>query len=816
MRKFTLLVMACLSASMTFASGNFSVSANRQVVFAPGNLQWHPKDSLWRIAPSQLDWCGNANIEIGNPDYDGWVDLLSWSLGEANNFGATSNYDTLTYCNKSFVDWGNLFPGEHWFTLSSAEWRYLLNQRPGWNDKWGMAIIGDTLGMILLPDEWTAPEGVDFVPGTLPTSELWDDADMIDPSYDHYRVKKANMPANKFTVAEWQKLEDAGALFIPYTGRRSGGYGNYLNAKCLTVTEMYRYSYYENYVGTYWTRTLHNAAKGQADYVYTFYYHKSGDDEFYDWGIKFAIWSENGRYGQSVRLAKAVPAVGDTIRYEYKGNTLYYKILSKNATNKAVGLVNDGTSEIAWTEANKPTGALVIPDSVEDWQGTKYAVTDMYARAFQGCTNITSIDFSENTHIQTVGFCGFLGCTKVASITLSDYIKTIDGYAFQGLVNVYSIDLKKVERINQNAFNGCKISTVNLPQTLAILEPNTYLFYNANTITIDAENPNFVVIDNVLYNKDVTKLFAFPGNFQDDDEIHIPATVTAALTGSLRNCYATVYIQSEITFDEHNWSNSPMKDVVVACGLYDYYTTGYYEGVGSGSTGDFQNVDNLSEHLFWTVEATADANGSVSIPDTTSCDSVHIIAEPAAGYVFDRWSNGLTDADIRLEVLSDTAVTAYFKPLISTVELTISKFPQLNETVATNSFDASVDAAANYEISGHEFIDNEGHNLLDEFTFVAGSYKVRVGLRPKDGYTFPSAIGDITATINDAAPADLYLEATTPPIVVLVANFTVSTPSAIDSVTDTPSSVTQKLLKDGQLYILRNGKLFNAQGARVE
>ena len=72
------------------------------------------------------------------------------------------------------------------------------------------------------------------------------------------------------------------------------------------------------------------------------------------------------------------------------------------------------------------------------------------------------------------------------------------------------------------------------------------------------------------------------------------------------------------------------------------------------------------------------------------------------------------------------------------------------------------------------------------------------------------------ATINDAAPADSYLEATTPPIVVLVANFTVSTPSAIDSVTGNPSSVTQKLLKDGQLFILRNGKTFNAQGARVE
>ena len=278
--------------------GQFSISATQQVEFAPGNLQFHMKDSVWRFAPNQYEWLGNANLEMGNPDYDGWVDLLSWSIGPENNYGATSNYDTMTYVNKSFVDYGNLFESEKWFTMSRDQWNYLLNKRANANDKWGMALIGDTLGMILLPDEWTAPEGITFVPRTIPTSELWRDEDALDDTGDHYRIQRENMPANLFTIAQWEELEAAGAAFLPYAGRRSGGYGNYLNTKCQTVTEMFRYSYYENYLGTYWTSTLHNAAKGQADYIYTF----SFDGE-YHWG-KAVIWSENGRYGQSVRLVR--------------------------------------------------------------------------------------------------------------------------------------------------------------------------------------------------------------------------------------------------------------------------------------------------------------------------------------------------------------------------------------------------------------------------------------------------------------------------------------------------------------------------------
>lgn len=308
MKKLFTLFVCALTAFAVYAqapqtpAGRFSVSATQQVTFAPGNLQFHMMDSTWRFAPTQLDWLGNANLEMGNPNYNGWVDLFCWSIGAENNFGATSAYDTATYVNKTFVDWGTLFEGD-WYTLSKDEWNYLFNTRTGANDKWGMAKVGDTLGVILLPDEWTAPEGITFVPRTKPISELWDDNDMIDESYDHYRVHNNSMPANLFTEAQWAQMEAAGALFLPNAGRRSGGFDNYLNTKCEIVSDMFRYSYYENYLGTYWTSTPHNIARGQIIYMYLSLAYTQGD---YQWG-KMVLWGENGRYGQSVRLAKPVP-----------------------------------------------------------------------------------------------------------------------------------------------------------------------------------------------------------------------------------------------------------------------------------------------------------------------------------------------------------------------------------------------------------------------------------------------------------------------------------------------------------------------------
>ena len=212
-------------------------------VFSRGNLQHQLSTNTWRTAPNQYEWAGETpNEQMGNPNYDGWVDLFSWSIGAENNYGATSAYHPALYFNKEFVDWGSLFDGD-WSTLSIDEWYYMLYSRPNADDLWGMAMIGDTLGMVLLPGNWEAPSGVTFVPGTMPTTNIWDENDIVGGNTDRRRVKPENMPANKFTTSEWTILENAGAVFCPYAGRRSGGYGNHTNRDDVEVDYEYNFTY---------------------------------------------------------------------------------------------------------------------------------------------------------------------------------------------------------------------------------------------------------------------------------------------------------------------------------------------------------------------------------------------------------------------------------------------------------------------------------------------------------------------------------------------------------------------------------------------
>lgn len=71
-----LAVVACVFA--TPAEAAFSVSADKQVVFSAGNLQYHPANDEWRFAENQYDYIGAANGNIA-ADYDGWIDSFSWS-----------------------------------------------------------------------------------------------------------------------------------------------------------------------------------------------------------------------------------------------------------------------------------------------------------------------------------------------------------------------------------------------------------------------------------------------------------------------------------------------------------------------------------------------------------------------------------------------------------------------------------------------------------------------------------------------------------------------------------------------------------------
>ena len=291
MKKHLLFLAAALCCAMTAAaSGLFSISANKQVEFAPGNLQYHTGDEVWRFAPNQYDAIGEANINIGDPEFSDWIDMFAWST-TSTYYGVSPSNNNNDYTG-DFVDWGELFPGEGWFTMSRAEWDYLLKTRTGATQKWGMAKVGDMLGMILLPDSWTLPEGVEFTPQEVLDNET---DDVIN---------------NIYTTEQWDLLDAAGAVFLPAAGRRTGGYGNVINYSQQVETNpallpggYYRWHDNFNYYCYYWTCTMNNTTTRTIFYMMNLRVVNAATEEYAYSGLE-SFWAEKGRYGQSVRLVR--------------------------------------------------------------------------------------------------------------------------------------------------------------------------------------------------------------------------------------------------------------------------------------------------------------------------------------------------------------------------------------------------------------------------------------------------------------------------------------------------------------------------------
>lgn len=189
--------MACDEGALT---GRFSVSATTTVLFSKGNLQYQASTNTWRFAEHQYDTIGAANSNISN-SYSGWIDLFGWGTGNNPTNTSTNSSDYAT-----FTDWGTnaIFNGGNtanlWRTLTKNEWVYLFDTRTNAGNLYGMGNIDGINGLIVLPDNWTLPSGLSFVDET----------------------SNKNFSANTYTVAQWQVMESAGAVFLPTAGYRSG------------------------------------------------------------------------------------------------------------------------------------------------------------------------------------------------------------------------------------------------------------------------------------------------------------------------------------------------------------------------------------------------------------------------------------------------------------------------------------------------------------------------------------------------------------------------------------------------------------------
>ena len=245
--------------------GVFYVSENKQVTFSKGNLQYTRSTDTWSFAENQWDYIGTDNVTGGSVESDPTygdeksgdaladkIDLFGWSTSNTTApFGVSTSENNSDYSG-SFVDWGTNQIGAEapntWRTLTYNEWYYVVFNRPNATSLRGVAQVNGVNGLILLPDTWTCPSGVTFMSGFHGVFGV-----------DYYAAYQT------FSADQWSKLESAGAVFLPASGRRHSSlvdvvqlYGIYWSATendsygadCLYFNSESAYmSYYDRYYG---------------------------------------------------------------------------------------------------------------------------------------------------------------------------------------------------------------------------------------------------------------------------------------------------------------------------------------------------------------------------------------------------------------------------------------------------------------------------------------------------------------------------------------------------------------------------------------
>ena len=291
--------------SMTVKPGmlsrQFTINSDGDKVrFSQGNLQYigSATTPYWKFADNQYEYFGNKNGQHGSSASDIDRDLFGWGTSgydhgttcyqpwstskkssEYNPYGSLTNnlYDG-EGDNKGKADWGynaisNGGNEENfgWRTLTKDEWVWVWGPssapNPGHNCRKSSTVnnvenarfakaylFGSVHGVILFPDNYTHPEGVDAPEGVnVYGSTSWD--------------------ANQYNVEDWGKMEAAGCVFLPAAGIRDGS----------SVTG-------DNSSGYYWSSNYSSNDNGyNANFQYNNFYSSGSNLRNYGFSVRLVF-----------------------------------------------------------------------------------------------------------------------------------------------------------------------------------------------------------------------------------------------------------------------------------------------------------------------------------------------------------------------------------------------------------------------------------------------------------------------------------------------------------------------------------------------
>ena len=528
--------------------------------------------------------------------------------------------------------------------------------------------------------------------------------------------------------------------------------------------------------------------------------------------------------------------------------TLLFAIVASTGTIFANGTEIDGiyynlnssdmTASVTYRTSyyDSYTGNVIVPSSIS-YAGQNYDVTSIGTHAFDLCQNLTSVTIPNSitslgehafarcyalttmtipNSVTSIGQYAFYLCTNLNSINIPDGVTNIEANTFYGCSSLTSVVIpNSVTNIGDGAFNGCSsFTSITIPENVTSIEGMIFNdCTNLTSVVWNAKNcSDFTSADYKTTSTPFYYYYRNSANSNYDIRYDMRSQITSFVLGNEVEripsslCWGMSLTSVTIPQSVTSIGNS----VFASCNSLTTINIPYaVTSIGNGAFSSCNNLnlvycelgaplsinnttfENASPTIYvpscaytafsnapvWKDMSIAPVSVNLAVVNNTggivveNCGSMEIEAIPYSSYHFKRWQDGNTD-----------------NPRKYTLSQSNRNF------------------IAEFEIDKYQitFLDEDETTVLDQREWSYGATpECAIPTKAEDSnntYLFANWIPNIEPVTSTAT---------------YVATYTATPKTPTDITTLLYESGCSKLLRNGQLLILRGEKMYTVDGREV-